>query len=181
MVDLKKQVAFEKHEAQRCNCDYEDLKRHLDKVEALSGHRYTPTSPRSDSWIAWSAAWDARQAEINELKAKLEAAQVPEGFVLVPKEKLSVFWQDDDEPENIVSDESDFNSLGDCIDLGDVMTIKKHTQANIETETLYGTWFAEVINPSEKANFFVGTHEECLDIVKKNKAMIEAAQGEDHE
>ena len=86
MVDLKKQVAFEKHEAQRCNCDYEDLKRHLDKVEALSGHRYTPTSPRSDSWIVWSAAWDARQAEINELKAKLEAAQVPEGFVLVPKE-----------------------------------------------------------------------------------------------
>ena len=86
MVDLKKQVAFEKHEAQRCNCDYEDLKRRLDRVEALSGHRYTPTSPRSDSWIAWSAAWDARQAEINEMKAKLEAAQVPEGFVLVPKE-----------------------------------------------------------------------------------------------
>ena len=86
MVDLKKQVAFEKHEAQRCNCDYEDLKRHLDKVEALSGHRYTPTSPRSESWIVWSAAWDARQAEINELKAKLEAAQVHEGFVLVPKE-----------------------------------------------------------------------------------------------
>ena len=50
MVDLKKQVAFEKHEAQRCNCDYEDLKRHLDKVEALSGHRYTPTSPR---WITF--------------------------------------------------------------------------------------------------------------------------------
>ena len=86
MVDLKKQVAFEKHEAQRCNCDYEDLKRHLDRVEALSGHRYTPTSPRSDSWIAWSAAWDARQSEIDELKVKLEAAQVPEGFVLVPKE-----------------------------------------------------------------------------------------------
>lgn len=84
MVDLKKQVAFEKHEAQRCNCDYEDLKRHLDRVEALSGHRYTPTSPRSESWIVWSAAWDARQAEINELKAKLEAAQVPEGFVLMP-------------------------------------------------------------------------------------------------
>lgn len=86
MVDLKKQVAFEKHEAQRCNCDYEDLKRHLDRVEVLSGHRYTPTSPRSESWIVWSAAWDARQAEIDELKAKLEAAQVHEGFVLVPKE-----------------------------------------------------------------------------------------------
>lgn len=130
-------------------------------------------------WAMWKKCTSSMKAEINELKAKLEVAQVPEGFVLVPKEKLSVFWQDDDEPENIVSDESDFNSLGDCIDLGDVMTIKKHTQANIETETLYGTWFAEVINPSEKANFFVGTHEECLDIVKKNKAMIEAAQGEE--
>lgn len=117
-------------------------------------------------WRMWQAA---------------KAQTIPEGFVLVPKEKLSVFWQDDDEPENIVSDESNFNSLGDCIELGDVMTIKKHTQANIETETLYGTWFAEVINPSEKANFFVGTYEECLDILNKNKAMIEAAQGEGHE
>lgn len=27
-----------------------------------------------------------KQSEINELKAKLEVAQVPEGFVLVPKE-----------------------------------------------------------------------------------------------
>ena len=84
MVDLKKQVAFEKHEAQRCNCDYEDLKRHLDRVEALSGHRYTPTSPRSESWIVWSAAWDARQAEIKELKEKLEKLESG-AFVLVPK------------------------------------------------------------------------------------------------
>ena len=105
MVDLKKQVAFEKHEAQRCNCDYEDLKRHLDRVEALSGHRYTPTSPRSDSWIVWSAAWDARQAEINELKAKLEAAQVPEGFVLAPKQPTSKMidatWNFDEEIQDM--------------------------------------------------------------------------------
>lgn len=85
------------HEAQRCNCDYEDLKRHLDRVEALSGHRYTPTSPRSDSWIAWSAAWDARQSEIDELKAKLEVAQVPEGFVLVDKKNIEHWYLNDRE------------------------------------------------------------------------------------
>ncbi|MHA3062545.1 hypothetical protein [Acinetobacter sp. ANC 4641] len=96
-------------------------------------------------------------------------------FVLVPKEKLSVFWQDDDEPENIVSDESNFNSLGDCIELGDVMTIKKHTQSNIETETLYGTWeYEKVAGALLKSNFFVGSYKGCL-------AIVEAAQGEGHE
>ena len=37
-------------------------------------------------WFAWIKCAEYKQAEINELKAKLEAAQVPEGFVLVPKE-----------------------------------------------------------------------------------------------
>ena len=38
------------------------------------------------NWLGWKACAESKQAEINELKAKLEAAQVPEGFVLVPKE-----------------------------------------------------------------------------------------------
>lgn len=38
------------------------------------------------SWIVWQAAKAQATTEIDELKAKLEAAQVPEGFVLVPKE-----------------------------------------------------------------------------------------------
>lgn len=108
-------------------------------------------------WEGWQAA---------------KSQSIPEGFVLVPKEKLSVFWQDDDEPENIVSDESDFDSLGDCIDFGDVMTIKKHTQVHIETETLYGTWgYKNVAGTLLKTKFFVGSHKECL-------AIVEAAQGE---
>ena len=112
------------------------------------------------------------------LAAKAQA--VPEGFVLVPKENISCYWQDNDEPENLCSNESDFDCLGDCIDLGEIMEINKFTQAHVNKEILFGTWFAEAIDPSEKANFFVGTHAECLEIVAKNKAMIEA-QEQSHE
>lgn len=112
-------------------------------------------------WSAW-------------LKAKSQA--VPEGFVLVQKENISCYWQDNDEPENFCSNESDFDCLGDCIDLGEIMEINKFTQAHVNKEILFGTWFAEAIDPSEKANFFVGTHAECLEIVAKNKAMIEAQE-----
>lgn len=112
------------------------------------------------AWLAWQA----------------KAQAVPEGFVLVPKEKISYFWQDNDEPENFCSNESDFDCLGDCIDLGEIIEINKFTQAHVNKEKLFGTWFAEAIDPSEKANFFVGTHAECLEIVAKNKAMIEAQE-----
>ena len=112
-------------------------------------------------WSAWQAA---------------KAQAVPEGFVLVPKENISCYWQDNDEPENFCSNESDFDCLGDCIDLGEIMEINKFTQAHVNKEILFGTWFAEAIDPSEKANFFVGTNAECLEIVAKNKAMIEAQE-----
>ena len=107
---------------------------------------------------------------------QVKAQAVPEGFVLVPKENISCYWQDNDEPENFCSNESDFDCLGDCIDLGEIMEINKFTQAHVNKEILFGTWFAEAIDPSEKANFFVGTHAECLEIVAKNKAMIEAQE-----
>ena len=105
-----------------------------------------------------------------------KAQAVPEGFVLVPKENIFCYWQDNDEPENICSNESDFDCLGDCIDLGEIMEINKFTQAHVNKEILFGTWFAEAIYPYEKANFFVGTHAECLEIVAKNKARIEAQE-----
>lgn len=73
-MDIQKQVAFEKFHAHECNCDYEDLKRRLDRYEMLTGHRYPLTSPRHEAWLTWCAAWDAK---VNT---------VPEGFVLVPKE-----------------------------------------------------------------------------------------------
>ena len=112
----------------------------------------------------------------NAIEQAAKAQAVPEGFVLVPKENISCYWQDNDEPENFCSNESDFDCLGDCIDLGEIMEINKFTQAHVNKEILFGTWFAEAIDPSEKANFFVGAHAECLEIVAKNKAMIEAQE-----
>lgn len=83
-MDIQKQVAFEKFHARDCNCDYEDLKRRLDRHELLTGHRYPPTSPRHEAWLTWCAAWDAK------------AQAVPEGFVLMPKEPtkeiVEAFW-----------------------------------------------------------------------------------------
>lgn len=105
-----------------------------------------------------------------------KAQAIPDGFVVVPKENIFCYWQDSDEPENICSNESDFDCLGDCIDLGEIMEINKFTQAHVNKEKLFGTWFAEATNPSEKANFFVGTHAECMEILAKNKAMIESVQ-----
>lgn len=35
-------------------------------------------------WAMWKKCTSSMKAEINELKAKLEVAQVPEGFVLMP-------------------------------------------------------------------------------------------------
>ena len=116
---------------------------------------------KESHFIAWQAA---------------KAKAIPEGFVVVPKENIFCYWQDNDEPENLCSNESDFDCLGDCIDLGEIMEITKFTQARVNKEILFGTWFAEAIDPSEKANFFVGTHAECLEIVAKNKAMIEAQE-----
>ena len=131
----------------------------LAKFRTLSGYSFSDSLKINISWEAWQAA-----------KA------IPEGFVVVPKENIFCYWQDNDEPENLCSNESDFDCLGDCIDLGEIMEITKFTQAHVNKEILFGTWFAEAIDPSEKANFFVGTHAECLEIVAKNKAMIEAQE-----
>lgn len=119
----------------------------------------------------------AKSIKFGELCAQRDAkASVPEGFVLVAVDQITSFWQDNDEPENFCSSESDLDCLGDCIELGEIMEINKHTQAHIQKKKLFGTWFAEAVNPLEKANFFVGTHEECLEITLKNKVMIEAQE-----
>lgn len=68
MTDLNKErEAFERFHAKECNCSYEDLKRQLDRQEALTGHRYLPTSPRHEAWLIWDAAWQE--------KAKAQAVQ----------------------------------------------------------------------------------------------------------
>ena len=79
-------------------------------------------------WYAWLAC------------AKSKAQAVPEGFVLVPKDKISHFYQDNDEPENFCNSSDDWDCLGDGIDKDQIMIVNKHTQANISTERFYGAW-----------------------------------------
>lgn len=122
--------------------------------------------------------------ELYERKKWQESQAIPEGFVLVPKDQITSFWQDAGEPENFCSTADNFDALGDCIDLGDIMEINKHTQAHISTEKLCGTWVADFGNPIDRSRsrFFIGTKSECEAIVLENervyeKAMIEAAEG----
>ncbi len=71
---------------------------------------------------------------------QVKAQAVPEGFVLVPKENISCYWQDNDEPENFCNSSNDWDCLGDGIDKDQIMIVNKHTQANISTEKFYGAW-----------------------------------------
>ena len=82
-----------------------------------------------DCWIdgAW-AVWQAK------------SQAVPEGFVLVPEDKISHFYQDNDEPENFCNSSNDWDCLGDGIEKDQIMIVNKHTQANISTEKFYGAW-----------------------------------------
>ena len=82
--------------------------------------------------------FEQQQIEIESLKAKSQA--VPEGFVLVPEDKISHFYQDNDEPENFCNSSNDWDCLGDGIEKDQIMIVNKHTQANISTEKFYGAW-----------------------------------------
>jgi len=79
----------------------------------------------NNSWLTWQAA---------------QAQAVPEGFVLVEKEKINTWYQDDNEPENFCNSIDALDSLGDCIDHDEIMIVNKHTQAHLSTEKLYGAW-----------------------------------------
>jgi hypothetical protein len=159
----------------KLKAEFEKLKYINEKLEHLNFDEHLGCYVEKNNGMPVGlAAWVNGAFYGFEQAAKSQA--VPEGFVLVPKENISCYWQDNDEPENFCSNESDFDCLGDCIDLGEIMEINKFTQAHVNKEILFGTWFAEAIDPSEKANFFVGAHAECLEIVAKNKAMIEAQE-----
>ncbi|MHA3082168.1 hypothetical protein ACX1NX_03085 [Acinetobacter sp. ANC 5383] len=75
MIDLKKeQEAFE---------SYAQKFFKTDKAFEKKGNQYI-----YDEVVMMWDCWIAKQLEIDEPKAKLEATQAPEGFVLVPKDKL---------------------------------------------------------------------------------------------
>lgn len=142
----------------------------IEKNEYFASDVLHPSEDHIVGWINFS--WKLWQEKA-----------IPEGFVLVPKNQITCFWQDNDEPENFCNSSSDFDSLGDCIDLGDIMQINKHTQANIGTEKLYGTWVADAGNRLERSRskFFVGTESECKEIVLENERVFEEAQEQSHD
>ncbi|OTG81531.1 hypothetical protein [Acinetobacter sp. ANC 4648] len=100
-----------------------------------------------------------------------KAQAVPEGFVLVPNENLSTFYQDDSEPENFCTLESDLDILGDGLDCGDVMVVNKYNQAEISKEKLYGVWCEIETSYGTAKKFKVFKTEE-----QAKKSMIEAQE-----
>lgn len=142
----------------------------------------TPASwIHNDRWEGWKSCAESKQAEIDSMKAQLSKVESGE-YVVVPKSSITQFWQDDEEPENFVNKERDFDCLGDCIDIDGIMQINKHHQAHIKTEKLYGTWIAKNDDGMLIRDLFhVGTYEECLAIVAKNKAMIEGSQEQNND
>ena len=88
----------------------------------------------NDQWTTWCACIGMLCLDGKEAQA------VPEGFVLVPKENISCFWQDNDEPENFCNSSNDWDCLGDGIEKDQIMIVNKHTQAYISTEKFFGVW-----------------------------------------
>lgn len=118
----------------------------------------------------------ARQLWIFWNKAKVHA--LPKGSVLVTESEIETFWQDDEEPENCVNKERDFNNLGDCLDIEDITSITKRRFANISSNKVYGTWVAKLEDGELKKDyFFVGSENECEEIVEENKSLYSSKSG----
>ncbi|MCT9452084.1 hypothetical protein KTJ22_03510 [Acinetobacter baumannii] len=109
---------------------------------------------------------------------KAKTLGVPEGSILIAKSDVKTIWQDDEEPENIVNKESDFNVLGDCLDIEDVISITKQDFANIYAQKVFGTWVAKLeAGELKKDYFFVGSQKECEEIVEANKSLYLSKSG----
>lgn len=109
---------------------------------------------------------------------KAKANAVPKGSILVMESEIDTFWQDDEEPENCVNKESDFNNLGDCLDIEDITSITKRRVAYLTASKVYGTWVTKLeAGQLKKDYFFVGSQEECEEIVETNKSLYQSRSG----
>lgn len=103
---------------------------------------------------------------------KAKVHNLPKGSVLIVEAGIKTMWQDNEEPENCVNKEKDFNCLGDCLDIEDIISITKQRYAYISAEKVYGTWVAKYeAGELKKDYFFVGSQKECEEIVKENKSL----------
>ncbi|MFX8485277.1 hypothetical protein ABTL75_19390, partial [Acinetobacter baumannii] len=98
---------------------------------------------------------------------KAKDHNLPKGSVLIVEDQIKTMWQDNEEPENCVNKEKDFNCLGDCLDIEDIISITKQRYAYISAEKVYGTWVAKFeAGELKKDYFFVGSQKECEEIVE---------------
>ncbi|WP_338562500.1 hypothetical protein [Acinetobacter sp. KS-LM10] len=61
---------FERHQAKLLNLDYEELKQQFDRHEECFNKRYATFSCFEKEFDVWEACWNARQSEIDQLKAE---------------------------------------------------------------------------------------------------------------
>ncbi|WP_457971058.1 hypothetical protein [Acinetobacter calcoaceticus] len=109
---------------------------------------------------------------------KAKANAVPKGSILITESEIDTFWQDDEEPENCVNKERDFNNLGDCLDIEDITSITKRRVAYLTETKVYGTWVTKLeAGELKKDYFFVGSREECEEIVETNKSLYPVRSG----
>ncbi|MFY6854889.1 hypothetical protein ACOUJ8_01565 [Acinetobacter baumannii] len=109
---------------------------------------------------------------------KAKDHNLPKGSVLIIEDQIKTMWQDNEEPENCVNKEKDFNCLGDCLDIEDIISITKQRYAYISAEKVYGTWVAKFeAGELKKDYFFVGSQKECEEIVESNKALYSSRMG----
>lgn len=134
------------------------------------------------AWGLWVVQAKQNKTVIDSLKAKLAKVESGE-YVVVPKSSITQFWQDNEEPENFCNKESEFDCLGDCVELGEIMEINKHYQAHLNTEKTYGTWVMDSSNPLDRSRsrFFVGTKKECEEIILSNELIYEESKEPSHD
>ncbi|ASO71037.1 hypothetical protein [Acinetobacter baumannii] len=109
---------------------------------------------------------------------KAKDHNLPKSSVLIVEDEIKTMWQDNEEPENCVNKEKDFNCLGDCLDIEDIISITKQRYAYISAEKVYGTWVAKFeAGELKKDYFFVGSQKECEEIVESNKALYSSRMG----
>lgn len=92
---------------------------------------------------------DVQSYDWEELKKKIENLGIK-----YSNEKVEVFWQDNDEPENFADKESDIHIIGENYYFGDIVEINEFHQIHLMTKKKYG---ALDVN----GKFFIGTKEDC--------------------
>lgn len=100
-----------------------------------------------------------------EQAAKAHEAEKLKGCVVVPKDKIEVWWQDAEEPENFATQLKDLHFIADGLEDGDIMKIHEHHTIHMPSNTLYGAW---IYKDGERV-FITGTKAEVEEAARGGK------------